>query len=508
MKNNFKKITALLLSAMMLLAFASCKGNESPQKPTQAGNVQVDVGDNAMLINNMTISRSQFAYYYTTSYNFYAQMEANYQAQGYSLGFDATRPPDEVMSGQFDEDGNEMTWNDVIVGYATSMAKNNFAFYAEATASGYSLSEEDEANIAETLASIDDYASRLGMSTDEYIDKYVASGLDRDGVEKLLEIESVAIAYEEVLRENASDSITDEQVRAKYEESPGKYSYVDFYYCRVPIPAIEQAENETDREFEERYNETAGPLIDEAKEIEQSATSFDAFTQAAESAGCSVTEADAVTYSSAEASFVPEAVEWIYSSERTQGETAMFEGETACVIIMMKTPCYSGRSVDVRHCLIEFDSDEPTDEEKQEKYEIAAELLAQLTENGITEDNFIAMVTENSDDAASVPDGGLYEEVTLSSNYVTKFESWSLDPSRTVGDCEIIETEHGYHIMYFVEYNGADWAVPIRQELGAQAFEELASDLLSEDGGKYVVTVNDTVINEVATEFCEKKRNS
>ena len=57
MKNNFKKITALLLSTVMLLAFASCKGNESPQKPTQAGNVQVDVGDNAMLINNMTISR-------------------------------------------------------------------------------------------------------------------------------------------------------------------------------------------------------------------------------------------------------------------------------------------------------------------------------------------------------------------------------------------------------------------------------------------------------------------
>lgn len=503
MKNNIKRLTALLLSAMMLFSFASCKSDEAPQSPTAAGNVEVDVGENAMLINNMTISREQFAYYYTTSYNFYAQMAAT----GYITGFDPAKSPDEVMSGQFDEDGNELTWNDVIIGYATSLAKNNFAFYAEATASGYSLSEEDEVSIEETLTSIDDYAARLGMSTDEYIDEYVAEGLDRAGVEKLLEIESVAIAYEEVIREKAYDSITDDQVQAKFEESPERYSHVDFYYCRLAMPEIEQAENETDREFEERYAEEKNLVVDAAREIEQSATSFEDFTVAAEDAGYSVTEANVVLYSSVEASFTAEAVEWIFSQERAQGDAAMFEGENACIVVLMKAPTYSGRSVDVRHCLVEFDSEEPTEEEKQEKYEIAAELLAQLTEDGITEDNFIEMVTENSDDTASVPEGGLYENVTISSNYVEKFESWSLDSSRTVGDCEIIETEYGYHIMYFVEYNGADWAVPIREELGAQAYEVLASELIAEDGGKYQVTINDTVINEVAAAFCDKKRN-
>ena len=32
---------------------------------------------------------------------------------------------------------------------------------------------------------------------------------------------------------------------------------------------------------------------------------------------------------------------------------------------------------------------------------------------------------------------------------VTEFEDWCFDPARKVGDCEIIATTYGYHVMYF-----------------------------------------------------------
>ena len=34
---------------------------------------------------------------------------------------------------------------------------------------------------------------------------------------------------------------------------------------------------------------------------------------------------------------------------------------------------------------------------------------------------------------------------------VTEFENWCFDPARKAGDCDIIRTEYGYHLMYFVE---------------------------------------------------------
>ena len=33
------------------------------------------------------------------------------------------------------------------------------------------------------------------------------------------------------------------------------------------------------------------------------------------------------------------------------------------------------------------------------------------------------------------------------------FEDWCFDPSRQSGDTDIIKSEYGYHVMYFVETN-------------------------------------------------------
>lgn len=501
-----KKIFALIIAAIMLVSFAGCRDNEgAPQKPV--GQPTANIDDCAMLINNMTVSKEQFSYYYTSAYNYYAQMEMSYRQQGISIGFDTDKAPDEVISGQKDENGNDMTWNDVITQYAKTSAKNNFAFYAEATSNGYTLSSEEEAAIESTLETVDTNAANLGVSTNDYIDTYIAKGLDRDGVKKLLEIEAVAMAYEDVFREKVYSKITDEQIDERYNNDPVKYSYADAKCFRIAIPVTEQADGETDREFNERYSEAVTPVKEAASEIADSATSLSSFEAAVESYGeGEITDLEAVTYESVKMRISQDAADWMFNSERADGDVKTIETETAIIIIYLEKTAYEGISTDVRHCLVAFDSEEPTDEEKQETYEIASGLLADLEENGITEERFIDMVTENSDDAASVPDGGLYENITTGSNYVAKFKQWSLDPARKAGDCEIIETEYGYHVMYFVENNGADWRETVRADLGAEAYDNAANELLGENG-KYQITVNDAIIGEATKEFCDGIRD-
>ena len=66
----------------------------------------------------------------------------------------------------------------------------------------------------------------------------------------------------------------------------------------------------------------------------------------------------------------------------------------------------------------------------------------------ITEDNFADLASSMTDDPGSAENGGLYENI-YPGQMVANFEDWCYD-SHKAGDTGIVESEYGYHIMYFV----------------------------------------------------------
>ena len=67
-----------------------------------------------------------------------------------------------------------------------------------------------------------------------------------------------------------------------------------------------------------------------------------------------------------------------------------------------------------------------------------------------TEESFAALVEENTDDGGSLGTGGLYEGVAPGSNFVEEFRAWAIDAARLEGETDIVKTQFGYHIMYYV----------------------------------------------------------
>ena len=63
------------------------------------------------------------------------------------------------------------------------------------------------------------------------------------------------------------------------------------------------------------------------------------------------------------------------------------------------------------------------------------------------------MVKKHTKDDASKETGGLYEDIHPQSSYVTNFLNWCVDTDRKVGDTGIVQTEYGYHIMYFSSFD-------------------------------------------------------
>jgi parvulin-like peptidyl-prolyl isomerase len=124
-------------------------------------------------------------------------------------------------------------------------------------------------------------------------------------------------------------------------------------------------------------------------------------------------------------------------------------------------------SVSVRHILVDDEA-------------AAQDLLKQFNEGEATESDFAALAELNSEDAGSASNGGLYKDV-YKGQMVESFQDWCFDEARQNGDTGIVESEHGFHVMYFVERNTMPyWQFEAKQELSEAASEEWESAIIAD----------------------------
>jgi len=117
---------------------------------------------------------------------------------------------------------------------------------------------------------------------------------------------------------------------------------------------------------------------------------------------------------------------------------------------------YAQPTVDVRHILfmtIDSETQEKLSaEEIAEKKAQAEKVLEEWNAKPADEktaEAFGELATQYTEDTGSKETGGLYEGVTPG-QMVDSFDKWIFDDSRKEGDVEIVESEYGYHVMYFV----------------------------------------------------------
>ena len=121
----------------------------------------------------------------------------------------------------------------------------------------------------------------------------------------------------------------------------------------------------------------------------------------------------------------------------------------------------------------------------------ADDILAKYNKNK-TEDNFITLAKENSEDG-SASDGGLIENFTKNS-VVAEFGDWSFDAARKAGDTAIVKSTYGYHVMYFVSVGDAEWKVNATADYKSAEYQK-KYDAFAE---KFTVTANDKNIEKIA----------
>lgn len=479
----------------------------------------------ALKVGDTKVSTAEFNYYYSMQYQQTAYMQDYYQQNmGYNMGFDTSAAPDEQKTK--DADGNEITWADQFKTAAAEQAQFIIANYNEAVKAGLTLTEDEKNEINETIENYRTNAAENSYSLNAYLRDSFGGGFTEKVFRKQLEMETLAQNFYNSKQSELLAAVTDEEIKAEYDANTKEYNYADVTYYTFAFSTLTANEGETEDALKARQKEANDKVTADAKAIYDSITDRESFVKAvrdfknkdadAEKAAKDTTDYTTKSVAATHASLITAISEggadWAFDAARKDGDKTFITGDKAAYIIMVDKAAYVMNSVDVRHCLIEFeakDSNNVTDEEKQKTYDKAKALYDEWLAGEKTEETFKKMVSDNTQDDGSKESAGLYEAIRISDNYVEAFEKWSFDDARKTGDSGIIETEYGYHIMYFVKDNteDLDWKNTIRTNMGSEAFTEFNDKLIAEDGS-YPLTENDKWMNYTSNEFCDRIRKN
>ena len=462
----------------------------------------------ALRTGDHELSAVEFSHYY------YDAVNSFYQNYGSYLSYFMSDPSQPIDQQVYDQETGE-TWADYFKQAAAETAEFDYAVYDEAKAAGYTLSAESEQAIQDSLKELETQVKDNGFkSLNDYFTQIYGKGCSKDSYLAYQRLRATASEYSQKLQDERV--FTDEQIQAKDDENPAKYSTATYrsYYLSASNYKPETATDEEGEE--EEISEEEQAAIDEqalkdakadADKMAAAATSEKAYTDmalelASEGAKSTYENADAtlnsnVSYDNANSLFV----DWLFDSARKAGDvTTIADADSGYyVLYFLSTDDNNYNTVNVRHILITPENDEDSDNDgtpdkasdaaDAAAKEKAEKILADWKAGDATEDSFAALAKENSSDNAD--DGGLYEDV-YKGQMVAEFEDWCYDPARKAGDTGIVKTTYGYHIMYFVGEGENYRRHQILHDLKDAAYDEWAEKIVE---GK------DAVLDEAGTKF-------
>ncbi len=426
----------------------------------------------AMTVNGHKISNAELNYFYMDAVNTFYSSYGSYAS---FMGMDLTAPLNEQV---MDEESG-MTWADNFLETAKENAKAVYAVADAAREAGFTLSEEDQTSLESNISNLSLYATMYGYSdADAYLKAMYGHGASVETFRAYNELRSLANAYQAHYSESLT--YTDADLRAVDSENYDAYSSFTYntYYLSASrfLEGGTTAEDGTTTYTDEERAAAVKAAEDAAKALTEktdatladldaaiAALPINADTSASSSAhndtlstAISSTYADWVKDASRKEGDITYVASTSTSTDDSGSETTTTDGYYVVYYVGSNDNTFALKNV--RHILVSFEggTTDPntnvttySDEEKAAAKEKAEDLLKQWKAGEATEESFAALATENTTDTGSAENGGLYENI-YPGQMVANFNDWCFDESRKSGDTGIVETNYGYHVMYFV----------------------------------------------------------
>jgi len=423
----------------------------------------------AVTIGDHEVSNAELNFYFVDAVNnFYS----NYGSYAAMFGLDVTKPLDEQVISE--ETG---TWADDFLNSAIENAKAVYALNDAAEAAGFTLSEAELANIDMTINNLNTYATLYGYTKGEdYMKAMYGNGATEESLRRYITMNTLAGAYQNYYAENLV--YEDADLRAAEAENYDLYSA--FSYNSYYLATSKFLEGGTTNE------DGTTTYSDEEKEAARAAAETTANVLAENTTAADLDAAiaalpiNAETENAASTAYVNNSYtninsvisEWVTDDARSAGDVTVIpstststdaEGKETTTVNGYYVVLFNGSDdnnfplANIRHILVSFEGGTTnsstgatvySDEEKAAAKAKAEEIFEAWKSGEANEDSFAALATEKTTDPGSAANGGLYEDV-YPGQMVTAFNDWCFAEGRKAGDTGIVETEYGYHIMFY-----------------------------------------------------------
>ena len=539
--------TGCILAVIICVCIAAWKFYDNYQ---EKHGPYITVGDHE-------IQKAEFDYYYYSSLNSFASTYGSYLSY---FGLDTSKPLDQQQYSDtmtWDDYFQQQAVNQLKNVYALTDEANEKGFEYDATSDYDDMVSSIQSYAEQQGVSEDEYCKSVFGSdaTLEGIKPYVEmSGLASayyNDVQDNIEVtdDEINTYYDE--NKDNYDSV-DYRVCKIEADMPEEETEAETEAQTETVAesssetAVTESQTETESEtMSEEESEAAAKAEEEAKAAamaEAKAKADDMLSKITDEASFEKVYGDYATDASTDSlntdkkksSISPtDVANWLFDADRQAGDTTVIEdtANNAYYVVYFKDRYLDHtKTVDVRHILISADTastdtaeteetetaaagetetaetesaeaQEQAKEDAKAAAKIKAEQILDDWKNGdATEDSFAELAKTYSDDSGSNTNGGLYEAVK-EGQMVTNFNDWIFDASRKPGDTGIVESDYGYHIIYFVGDNKEEWYVNIKDTITSNKLNDYMADLTADvevkDSRHHVAYLHET---EAATE--------
>lgn len=276
--------------------------------------------------------------------------------------------------------------------------------------------------------------------------------LNKEDYRKCMELTALASMYKNSLTD--SYSFTEDEVDSYYQENSKDFKTVDFR--RYSFSFSEEEDSELPTEEEAKKNAEKLEAADSEDEF------LDMVSEFAKASDPEITDEDLQSRLDAtlteNETYVEgsELSEWLFDDSRKAGDTYIHhtDGNTVYTVYYLVSPAKRNEkpTVTTRHILLTTNTYGTADAAKAK----AEELLAQWESGDKTAESFGDLAFEYTEDANSLYSGGKYADIPEGA-LVQQYNDWLFDPDRKPGDTDIIETDYGYHVVYFEGEGPESW---------------------------------------------------
>ena len=437
----------------------------------------------AVKIGDRVLTNAQLNYYYVDTINAtYGEWYEEYQDNlTIMLLLNERLNPNTPLNEQPHPTDSSRTYADFFVDKAILQARRAYALNDMAGAENFKLSEDELTEIDDLMSSMENLSKLYGHPNfTSYLKAMYGRGANPETYREYLTVTRLAESFQNDYRDSLK--YTDADLKAHSDSHFDEFSSFHFrYFYMEGHDFMDHAEgddshnhSEADEQAALKKAEAAAKAIADKKTA--TAEEFEAAIKAIEG------YADKDALKSTERKFIlytdinADLAKWLAESGRKEGDLGMIpysvtstdaDGkETSTVqgyfvIMYVDRDDNNAKMVDVRHILAKFQGGTKNDEgvtvysdaEKKAALDRITEIQnTWLQGEKVDESSFAKLATSKTEDNASSSSGGLYTDVHPH-EMVDAFNDWCFDESRKAGDYGIVETEYGYHLIYFVKTN-------------------------------------------------------